>query len=329
MSKFVECPKDPGIPGLAAVLDSAELIKHLSPFALRWQWGTLQAIRLRILKWHRASRCTFEIGLKAAAGWQELIGKVYAENRSDVYKTMEEITQAGFGPGDEFSIPRPIAYISGLNLLLQEKIQGPRAKQFFLTGNECDRTAAAERCARWLAKFHAVAPPPAEALEPAATDSIERWSRKIARLGEPFAGLASQLSKRLEDGAAAVMEGMENCAHHGTYNYDQDILNQDRIIAFDFDHYDVADPCRDVARFLVALQLLGFKHLGSIQALDSAAAVFVETYQAHSPFRVAARLPWYRAWTCLQNCKYEADRGAGTFDDGMRAFLGEGLRVLE
>ncbi len=327
MSKFVDYPIDPGIPTLEAVLDPAELAKHLSPPSLPWQWDTSQAIRLRVLKWHRGSRCTFEIGLKVASAWQELIGKVYAEDRLDVYQAMEAIARAGFGPEDEFSIPKALAYIPGLHLLLQEKVQGPRAKQFMLTGNERDRIAASERCARWLAKFHAVAPPGPEAMKPSTMDSIARWSQKIAKLGEPVAGLAAQLSKRLEEGAAAVANG-EKCAGHGTYNYAQVIVNEDRTIAFDLDLYDVADPCRDVARFLVALQGLAFKHLGSIRALDTVAEVFVETYQGLSPFRLAAKLPWYRAWTCLRHAKYEADRPVCTFHEGIQTLLGEGLRVL-
>src|SRR5438093_13399041 len=97
MPKCVNNPTEPGIPTLAAVCDPAELAKHLSRLSLPWHWDTSQTIRLRVLKWHRASRCTFEFALKVAGGWQELIGKVYAEDRSDIYQVMEEIRRAGFG----------------------------------------------------------------------------------------------------------------------------------------------------------------------------------------------------------------------------------------
>src|SRR6266516_155296 len=97
MPKCVENPTDPGIATLAAVCDPVELAKHLSLLSLPWDWDTSQAIRLRLLKWHRESRCTFEIALKVAGGWQELIVNVYAEDRSDIYQAMEEIRRAGFG----------------------------------------------------------------------------------------------------------------------------------------------------------------------------------------------------------------------------------------
>jgi len=54
-------------------------------------------------------------------------------------------------------------------------------------------------------------------------------------------------------------EGTERCAGHGSYNCNQIILTEERTITFDWDSYDVADPGRGVARFLVALQRLAFK----------------------------------------------------------------------
>src|SRR2546428_321052 len=87
-----------------------------------------------------------------------LIGKVYAKDRSDVYQLMQALAGAGFGPHDEFSIPRPAAYLPALQLLLQERVQGRPATESFLSDNQSECTAAAERSARWLAKFHAMAP---------------------------------------------------------------------------------------------------------------------------------------------------------------------------
>ena len=320
---------DPGISTFPGVLDGVAMRGVLNE-VIPDEWGTVQNVSFHILKHHPGSRCTFEIGLRTTNGRYCLIGKVYAADRFDVYRAMNEIRRAGFGSEDEFSIPKPLAYIPGLRLLLQEKVQGPRAKQFFLAGSERDRVEASERCAGWLAKFHATAPQSGDVLDPTGEmRSIAKWSRTIAVLGEPLAVLAGRVSKRLEERAAAVANGMELCAGHGSYSCHQVILSKGRTIAFDWDAYDVADPCHDVARFLVALQRLAFKYLGSIRALDTAAEVFLKTYQGLSPFRVAANLPWYRALTCLRLSKYEANRPVCTFGKGIEVLLREGLRVLE
>src|SRR5207247_8487436 len=123
-----------------------------------WQWESSQGIQLRVLRWKKASRCTFEIALNTANGSQELIGKVYAEDRSDVYQTMQEIRRAGFGSEEEFAIPRPVAFLAPLRLLLYEKAPGIRAKDFILSPKDSDRILAAERCAQWLARFQPCAP---------------------------------------------------------------------------------------------------------------------------------------------------------------------------
>jgi aminoglycoside phosphotransferase (APT) family kinase protein len=289
----------------------------------------MQHLKFQILKHHPGSRCTFEIAMETANGWGWVVGKVYAVDRPDVYRTMQEIQRAGFGLQEELSIPQPLAYLPGLRLLLQEKVPGQRAKQVFLIGSERDGTKASVRCARWLAKFHALGPRSGDVSEPIGQlHSIARWSRSIAKLGQPLAAMAERLSRRLEEEVAEA-RGTARCAGHGSFNCNQIILTEDRTIAFDWDSYDLADPCRDVARFLVALQRLAFKYLGSIRALDGIAEVFLKTYQALSPFEVAENLPWYRALACLRLSFYEADRPVCILRDGIEALLSEGMRALE
>src|SRR2546425_6734262 len=157
-----------------------------------------------------------------------LIGEVYAKDRSGIHQLMEEISRAGFGPCEEFSIPQPTAYLPALHLLLQERVEGRPARESFLSDNESERTAVAERCARWLARFHAIAP----RMEPifhlgSYLRSIDRWFRRLALPGQPFADKATQLFERLEI-AASKLHGIEMCATHGSYNHSQVILAQGR-----------------------------------------------------------------------------------------------------
>src|SRR5439155_22186915 len=107
----------------------------------------------KVLRRHSAKRFTFEIVLRTG-----LVGKVYAKDRQDVYQVMQGISEAGFGSEAEFSIPEPIAYLPSLRLLLQERVEGMPAQLIFRFGDEHQRVAAAERCARWLARLHALAP---------------------------------------------------------------------------------------------------------------------------------------------------------------------------
>ena len=95
---------DPNIPALATVLDPDKWGKLLEPL-----WGSgwkdaLREVQVHTLKWHSAKRCTCEIDLRT-----DIVGKVYANDRADVYEVMQGLKAAGLGREAEFSIPQPIA----------------------------------------------------------------------------------------------------------------------------------------------------------------------------------------------------------------------------
>src|SRR5216117_1679738 len=148
---------DQEIPTLSAVFDLDILRNDLNPHLLSlslWEGNTLGKVRLQVLKWHPGRRLVLDIALKASIGWFHLIGKVCREDRSDVYDAMRVIWRAGFGHEAQFSIPRPLAYLSSLRLLLTEKAEGQHAEEVFVNGDDYQRVVAAERCAQWLARFH-------------------------------------------------------------------------------------------------------------------------------------------------------------------------------
>ena len=317
MSASIDCIDDRDLPTLSAVLNPLELGEHLHQF-LPSQTKALKHLEVRILRYHAGKRCVVEITLRTSEGPYSLIGKVYARDRSDVYQLMEKISRAGFGPCDEFSIPQPTAYLPELHLLLQERVEGPRATESFLSENESERTAVAERCARWLARFHAIAP----RMEPifhlgSYLRSIDRWFRRLALPGQPFADKATQLFERLEI-AASKLHGIEMCATHGSYNHSQLILAQGRTVTFDWDKSGLADPSRDVARFVIALRRLALRRLGSFRALDAAAEVFLKTYLSRSRPEALANLRFFVAAVCLQLAESDVYRREVTLEEGHR-----------
>jgi aminoglycoside phosphotransferase (APT) family kinase protein len=329
MLKAVERTGDPAIPTLATVLDPAELTKQLSLLPLPWPWDASQEIRLRVLRWKKASRCTFEIVMKTPDGWQELIGKVYAEDRSDVYRVMEEIRRAGFGSEAEFAIPRPVAFLAPLRLLLYEKVPGTRAREFILSPNEADRSLASERCARWLARFQAALAPRWGRVVHLSDhlSSLEGYWRCVAGLGGQFTDMASRLFERL-NATARSLSSIEMCAGHGTYTPGQVLLVGQRTVTFDWDTYNMADPSQDVARFRVELMRLGLKKFDSTHALDRPADVFLKTYIAAGRSVVATHLAFHTAAICLDRAKHDVDKQARGWPERVEAMLNEGLRVL-
>ena len=191
MPKVLGDPADAGIPTLHTVLDPVELARHLSDVL---PWDQSQEVRLRVLRWKRASRCTLEIALPTASGWRELIGKVYAEDRADVYRTMEQIRLAGFEADADFGVPRAVAFMAPLRLLLYEKAPGTRARTTIAKSSGAEGACAVERCAQWLARFHARGPRSGRVFD--LNDhlrSLDQVCAHLTELGPPLADKASRL----------------------------------------------------------------------------------------------------------------------------------------
>src|SRR5438552_3944217 len=247
---------------------------------------------------------------------------------------MQRIERAGFGPEQESSIPQALAFIPALNLVVQEKVDGPLARELFVTGNEQQRSQTATRCARWLASFHALAPRTGPLLDlQALLASMANWARSIAALGETLADKAARLLEWLQAKAGAgkrtPLYAGPVCAGHGSYSPAQVILAAGRTVAFDWDGFDIADPARDAARFLTALRRLALGRLGSIRALDTSAAAFWNTYLAAGLPDAAANLRFYQVGACLQLAKYNVVHRVPQWREKLEALLDEGLQLSE
>lgn len=334
MSEALQRARLSEIPGLQTVLDPTEMNKYLDTYLEvislpGLEPSTHRSVQVSVLKLHSGRRCTMAIHLQTDTGFYDIVGKVYATDRSDVYRAMQAIQRAGFEKHAEFSIPQPVAYLQPLQLLLQEKVTGVAANEFFLSTDKRAHVEASEKCGRWLARFHNAAPKIGPVHDPGIQmASFKRWSRRIARLGQPFADETAALFKGLEN--SPLTHGvMENRASHGSYSPAQVIFAKDRTVAFDWDAYGVAEPARDVASFIVALRRLALGRLGSIRARDSAARAFEEAYLADGGASVKTRLPFYQAAACLQLAKYNLYHRMAGWQEKLKSMLNEGLRILE
>ena len=288
--------QDVATPAVAA-LDSAQLIDQIAALpAFQWPWGAPQEIRIQLLSVHPEPHCTYEIDVRSPSGWHRLIGKAYATDHRDVYEAMEALTRAGFGPEEEISIPRPVAYLSSLHLLLQEKVFGTSAKETFTLGDRREWLAAAEQCGRWLGRFQRLAPPSGKN---SGTGRLLQSSERKCRLiteGDPaWASRCERLLEELQAGASALDTRL-TCPGHGDFCEHQIVLTQRRTVVFDWDLFDIAHPARDVAKFLVSLERLAMKNHGSVRALDGAGEEFLRAYLGGGGDpHVPAVVPFYKA----------------------------------
>lgn len=185
---------DPGLSTLGKVLDPLELGQHLNR-VLNSDWGMLRDIQIQLLLHHPGSRCTIAIKLQTPSGQRDLIGKVYPVDRSDVYQAMTRISRSGFGPEDDFSIPKPVAFIPELHLLLQERVEGKSATEFLFKSVSSKRFEVAEKSAQWLAHFQLYAPKCGHT-SIITLRLLERWFQRLIKKAAPLRDKAQLLLKR-------------------------------------------------------------------------------------------------------------------------------------
>ena len=314
---------------LQAVLDLVEFRNQLDHLCRsQWRWGGLEEARVQILRWHRRKRCTFSVALMTETGLHDLIGKVYVTDRPDVYELMTRAWQAGFDANAEFSVPQALAHLPALRLRFEEYVQGRSAKDIFLEGAPAEQFAAAERCGDWLARFHTSAPRLGKVAETSEVLPHLRWWRDfLASFGEPLAGKSELLLEKLE-AAASALGPIEFCTGHGSYLPEHVFPTPDRTVTIDLDDYDLGDPARDVAWFVVGLERRALKNLGSHHALDSAVEAFCETYASSGPREVMARLPFWKAVQYLRGARNDAKSKPPQWREMAEAMLDEALGSL-
>lgn len=322
---------DTGIDTLEEVLDPAVLKSQLDALLeCGVSWGAVGDVSVRPLKWHKGKRCTLEVSFRTDIGPCQLIAKVYAKDRLDVQQAMDEMWRGRFGKTARLSIPRPITYVPSLRLHLEEKLTGKNVKEAFLTGEKKKQTEAAESAGLWLAHFHQWAPRFGQSSPPdLELTRMERWARRFRELGGTLAANAQFLFERL--GAAfSRLEQPELCAGHGSFSPDHVFLVGDRVLTIDWDGFDAGDPARDVARFVTAIHRLAIGRMGSANALDLPARIFLSAYTKIRGSAILSRLPYFRAAACLRLAKYGAfHHRVSRWEEKVDAMLLEGLRVLE
>jgi len=310
------------------VLDKKEFREELDRVCrAEWISGLGQAVRFHLIKEHR-NRCTFEIVVETPSGWRSLIAKVHAVDRSDVFEAMGRVVSAGFGPESEFAISRPLAYLSSLNVLLEEKVQGTTAMELFLKTGVAEQRTTAYRCGAWLARFHTIAPRVGKITEPLEQlRRLRNLADDIKRFEEPFSKKCESLLRKLE-GAVPEAGTFEFLAGHGSYIPAHVLLSGERTVTINLDDHDVADPGRDLASFVASLQRLGLKHIGSIGAYDRPVEEFLEAYAAHGPQDALSHLAFYKAADLMDRARRDLCKWNPPFRARAEASLDEGLRML-
>ncbi|MBO0889085.1 phosphotransferase, partial [Candidatus Bathyarchaeota archaeon] len=259
-------------------------------------------VHCKVLRCH-PSRCVFNLAIKLDDQWQNVIVKLFTSERLDVFSNLQRIYGGGFGQGAEFVVPRPIAYIPSLKMIIEEKIEGKPASETLIGEDLSDQVEAVGRAGAWLAQFHTRAPKFGNQVEPEVLlEHSREWAERVSKFGKGFPSKCKLLVEKLE--ASMPKHGSFHYSPgHGNYIPSHVILDDPRTAVIDLDGFDLVDPARDLAWFTINVERYGLKHDRPPGYFERLNEPFLRSYLKRGGEDVLNNLPFYKGVEYLHRAK--------------------------
>jgi aminoglycoside phosphotransferase (APT) family kinase protein len=221
-------------------------------------------------------------------------------------------------------VPRPIAYIDHLRMVLMEDVPGLSVSECLTSPHLSDYM---EQSAWALARLHdcdlTVAPvyrPEKEisALKASAAKTIH-FSPQVARQCQDGQAELETMAGHLEPGESALL--------HGSFHSDHILVGHDGVTILDFDNVCMGDPALDLGRFLANLRWLMIRNSWPEEKIMQCGGTFLQAYcKSLSDERRAAIRFYYRS-SLLRIAYYRFRRPK--FHDAAAALVNDARRVGE
>jgi aminoglycoside phosphotransferase (APT) family kinase protein len=223
----------------------------------------------------------------------DLYGKVQPDNRGlRTYRVVQKLWEAALQYPGYLSLPRPLAFVDELGLLLEERVRGRavggnrRSAEFMLTAN-----AAAEA----LAVMHESNVPIDGVI------SIENEISRLDRVADQFKYvlptghfLLLDLIAHMRDRVRKTTEE-ELLSTHGDMKYDQFIHHNGELTLLDFDYFAVAETSYDLGKFCAYTVPTAPKGWEDSVAAEKTRLLFLRRYIELRPQATLQRFSVYEA----------------------------------
>jgi tRNA A-37 threonylcarbamoyl transferase component Bud32 len=265
--------------------------------------------RIRGVTGEIVKRCTIRYLVELEGGQSSslrLVGKVYATRAEgeDAFQALSWLSAQGFSTRapESIAVPRPLAYVSHLALLLMEEVGGQSLKRFLNKGEGGHRDL--RRFADGLVKLHrfpAVYGAPFhldQHLEQRCAGLCGPLAHAFPRLSIPIARILATARRAEADGRLAT-----STLAHGDYHPGQVHLDGKRLWLVDLDLLHHGDPAYDVAMVVLTMKRMGVR-LASEGRFRVLLEAFLVSYFARMDLAIAERVPLHAALIFLQRaCK--------------------------
>lgn len=247
-------------------------IDHCSATMLRRRPGSR---RVALYKWKIREPETSRILVVEWIGKRDTtksVGKAACE-----FRTLQLLSDSGFGCKGRFRIPRPIHLSLDQELILQEKASGVVFEALLKHGDRLTCEAATSAGA-WLAKLHGMP------ITPDGTCSYERhlsavqlYVRELLAVSPCLAPELALLETRICEGISGFQD-VPLSLIHGDYHPQHIYVAGNRITVIDFDRSRFSDPAEDLGSFIVHTRLAALRLGRSPESVNREIGAFLKGY---------------------------------------------------
>ena len=202
------------------------------------------------------------------------------EEGERTYRTLQALWERA----EDFEVGRPVAYLSGLRILVQEEACGTPLREALLLWEEEAAIAAVRGAAGALATLHLhnSVPAPRRRL-PWEEEEAATLKKREEVLRRACPRLGPEIGKIVDAVLAGFGEKGPTAPTHGELKPDHIMIDGDRIALIDFDAFSEADPLLDVANVLSLIRIMPLTSSLPQDRAREAAGVFAEEYFAYVP----------------------------------------------
>jgi phosphotransferase family enzyme len=259
-----------------------------------------------------------------------LIGKVFAD--PDRARRLHDLLTAmnrAFVGHDLFGVPRPVAYLPDLNMVVYLPVTGPPLD----ATQRSERPERVARAAGWLAALHGADLSLGRRLDMAKElSNVVRWGDVVMRARPATTSAVSVLLGHIRRLGRGV-EMRTDVPIHKDFHYQHTLYDGPAVGVIDLDEARAGDPAFDVAHYAANLRMLAFRDATPTGECGQLESAFLHAYRTRTGYEKDARHEFVHAYTCMKIAKQlVTGRGPGPAPVGTERdaqvdhILREGLR---
>jgi hypothetical protein len=254
-----------------------------------------------------------------------LFAKVYPDDDlgERAAAALDAFWSAASSSASGFTTGRPVAYLPGQRVLLQEAVAG-RPLRLSLGGGR-EAPSAVERAGRAVAALHTADIPIVRRRH--LSDEFAALADAGARLTAALPHLDREITATIEAVCSGLDEGLVRPIH-GDLKPEHLILGGDRVAFIDLDGLAGGDPLLDVAGFLTSLRQMEHRSRLPADHVRALGERFFKAYFAGVPSRWRSRYPLHHAMASLRKAARLVGKRSAGRDDSVEDFVREAAAAV-